>query len=183
MQSLRIGLNYRLGPDLSKSDVFTKGVPALDTDNFNIHGQTTFVGQYAFPFRAPYSGQNSLAPNAGRETLDVDLYIGFRPWNGAEIWIDPEIDQGFGLSSTFGVAGFPSAEAYKVGATYPYARSRGHFCGKRSILAAILRKSMRGSISLPVPRPPTELSLQQASSASSTFSTETNMRMIRAATS
>ena len=122
MQSLRIGLNYRLGPDLSKSDVFTKGVPALDTDNFNIHGQTTFVGQYAFPFRAPYSGQNSLAPNAGRETLDVDLYLGFRPWNGAEIWIDPEIDQGFGLSSTFGVAGFPSAEAYKVGATYPYAR-------------------------------------------------------------
>ncbi len=122
MQSLRIGLNYQLGPDLSKSDVFTKGVPALDTDNFNIHGQTTFVGQYAFPFRAPYSGQNSLAPNAGRETLDVDLYLGFRPWNGAEIWIDPEIDQGFGLSSTFGVAGFPSAEAYKVGATYPYAR-------------------------------------------------------------
>jgi len=122
MQSLRIGLNYQLGPDLSKSDVFTKGVPALDTDNFNIHGQTTFVGQYAFPFRAPYSGQNSLAPNAGRETLDVDLYLGFRPWNGAEIWIDPEIDQGFGLSGTFGAAGFPSAEAYKVGATYPYAR-------------------------------------------------------------
>ena len=50
------------------------------------------------------------------------MYFGFRPWNGAEIWIDPEIDQGFGLSGTFGVAGFPSAEAYKVGSTYPYAR-------------------------------------------------------------
>jgi high affinity Mn2+ porin len=122
MQSLRLGVNYQLGADLSKSDAFTKGVPPLDTDNFSIHGQTTFVSQYALPFRAPYSGQNSLAPNAGRETWDVDLYLGFRPWKGAEIWIDPEIDQGFGLSGTFGVAGFPSAEAYKVGSSYPYAR-------------------------------------------------------------
>jgi high affinity Mn2+ porin len=122
MQSVRLGVNYQLGGDLAKSDVFTKGVAALDTDNFNIHGQTTLVSQYALPFRAPYSGQNSLAPNAGRETLDVDLYLGFRPWKGAEIWIDPEIDQGFGLSGTFGVAGFPSAESYKVGSSYPYAR-------------------------------------------------------------
>jgi high affinity Mn2+ porin len=123
MQSLRLGVNYQLGADLPKSDVFTKGVPPLlDVDNFNIHGQTTFVSQYALPFRAPYSGQNSLAPNAGRETLDVDLYLGFRPWKGAEIWIDPEIDQGFGLSGTFGLAGFSSAEAYKVGSSYPYAR-------------------------------------------------------------
>jgi high affinity Mn2+ porin len=122
MQMIRLGVNYQLGGDLSKTDVFTKGVSPLDTDNFNIHGQTTVVSQYALPFRAPFSGQNSLAPNAGRETWDVDLYLGFRPWQGAEIWIDPEIDQGFGLSSTFGVAGFPSAEAYKVGATYPYAR-------------------------------------------------------------
>jgi high affinity Mn2+ porin len=122
VQTLRFGLNYQLGADLPKSDVFTKGVPALDSGNFSIHGQTTLVSQYAFPFRAPYSGQNSLASNAGRETLDVDLYLGFRPWQGAEIWINPEIDQGFGLSGTFGVAGFPSAEAYKVGAAYPYAR-------------------------------------------------------------
>jgi high affinity Mn2+ porin len=122
MQSVLLGVNYQLGGDLSKSDAFVKGVPPLNTDNFNIHGQTTFVSQYAAPFRAPVSGQNSLAPNAGRETLDVDLYLGFRPWKGAEIWIDPEIDQGFGLSGTFGVAGFPSAEAYKVGQSYPYAR-------------------------------------------------------------
>ena len=122
MQSLRLGVNYQLGADLSKSDVFTKGVPSLDSGDFNVHGQTTLVSQYALPFRAPYSGQNSLAANAGRETLDVNVYLGFRPWNGAEIWIDPEIDQGFGLSGTFGVAGFPSAEAYKVGSSYPYAR-------------------------------------------------------------
>ncbi|MBU6463748.1 MAG: carbohydrate porin [Bradyrhizobium sp.] len=122
MQSLRVGLNYQLGGDLAKSDVFTKGVQPLEGGDFAVHGQATFVEQYAAPFRAPYAGQNSLAPNAGRETFDLDLYVGYRPWKGAEIWIDPEIDQGFGLSGTFGVAGFPSAEAYKVGQTYPYAR-------------------------------------------------------------
>src|SRR6202044_152067 len=122
LQTFRVGVNYQLGADLAKSDVFTKGASPPDADNFSIHGQATLVSQYALPFHAPYSGLNSLAPNSGRETFDVDLYLGYRPWKGAEIWIDPEIDQGFGLSGTFGVAGFPSAEAYKVGQNYPYAR-------------------------------------------------------------
>src|SRR5262249_23187212 len=47
---------------------------------------------------------------------------GLRLWPGAEFWLNPEIDQGFGLSKTLGVAGFPSGEAYKVGNNYPYAR-------------------------------------------------------------
>jgi high affinity Mn2+ porin len=122
MQSVRLGFNYQLGNGLAKSDVFTKGPSALDLDNFSIHGQTTFLSQYAFPFHAPYRGQNSLDSNSGRQTWDVNFYVGVRPWQGAQLWIDPEIDQGFGLSGTFGVAGFPSAEAYKVGSSYPYAR-------------------------------------------------------------
>jgi high affinity Mn2+ porin len=122
VQRLQVGVNYELGSDLSKNDVAIKGIVPPDTENFSLHGQTTLVSQYALPFRAPYSGQNSLAPNSGRETFDLDLYVGFRPWEGGEIWINPEVDQGFGLSGTFGVAGFPSAEAYKVGSAYPYAR-------------------------------------------------------------
>ncbi len=50
-----------------------------------------------------------------------------RPWAGAEIWVNPEIDQGFGLSNTLGVAGFPSAEAYKVGNKDPYFRLQRAF--------------------------------------------------------
>lgn len=121
-QTVKLGMNYQLGGDLAKSDVFTKGPSALDLDNFSLHGQTTFVSQYAFPFSAPYHGAHSLDRNSGRETWDVDFFVGVRPWQGAELWIDPEIDQGFGLSGVFGVAGFPSAEAYKVGSSYPYAR-------------------------------------------------------------
>jgi high affinity Mn2+ porin len=36
--------------------------------------------------------------------------------------MNPEIDQGFGLSTTPGAAGFPSAEAYNVGANDPHTR-------------------------------------------------------------
>ena len=100
-------------------------VPAAPPDpapqTWAIHVQSTFVAQANAGFRAPFQGPNSLASDAnGRETWDVTLYLGYRPWAGAELWIDPELDQGFGLSNTLGVAGFPSGEAYKVGAVSPY---------------------------------------------------------------
>lgn len=122
VQSLRVGVDYQLGVDPATSGLFTTGPAALGTDSFAVHGQTTFVSQYAAPFRAPYSGAQSLIGNSGRETWDANLYLGYRPWAGGELWINPEIDQGFGLADTFGVAAFPSAEAYKVGASLPYAR-------------------------------------------------------------
>jgi high affinity Mn2+ porin len=88
-----------------------------------IHGQSTLVDQGNLAFNAPYAGTNSLPSDAnGRETFDITLYAGFRPWRGAELWINPEMDQGFGLGGTLGVAGFPSGEAYKVGAVDPYVR-------------------------------------------------------------
>ena len=95
---------------------------ALPSDEtFAVHGQMTVVEQANAAFRSPYQGPNSLNAHAvGRETFDATLYLGFRPWSGAEVWINPEIDQGFGLSDTLGVAGFPSGEAYKVGKSAPY---------------------------------------------------------------
>ncbi len=88
-----------------------------------VHGQTTTTLQANPAFRSPYQGPQSLSPAAnGRETFDATLFMGVRPWQGAEIWINPEIDQGFGLGNTLGVAGFPSAEAYKIGQRDPYLR-------------------------------------------------------------
>jgi high affinity Mn2+ porin len=95
--------------------------PATD-ERFAIHGQATYVEQETGSFIAPYRGPNSLSPDSGRETVDATLYIGARLWAGAEGWITPEIDQGFGLDNTLGVAGFPSGEAYKVGKNQPYLR-------------------------------------------------------------
>ena len=88
-----------------------------------IHGQSTFVWQYQPAFYSPYQGAHSLPPaQNGRETFDITLYGGFRPWQGGEIWFNPEIDQGFGLGNTTGVAGYLSGEAFKLGATDPYGR-------------------------------------------------------------
>ena len=96
--------------------------PPFEPDRWAIHGQTTFVQQYTPAFRSPYVGTNSFLPNIGRETWDATLYLGLRLWQGAEFWFNPEIDQGFGLSNTLGLAGFASGEAYKLGNTYPYTR-------------------------------------------------------------
>lgn len=93
-----------------------------DQQDWAIHGQATLVVQGVGGFDDPYSGTNSLRPHQIKETVDVTAYIGARPWKGAEVWINPEIDQGFGLSNTLGAAGFPSAEAYKVGRRSPYLR-------------------------------------------------------------
>ena len=116
LQSVRVGLNYQFGDDKRE------GPTAPKANDWSVHAQTTYVQQYAFPFRAPYAGPNSLVPNQSRETWDTTFYLGWRLWKGAELWVNPEIDQGFGLSGTLGVAGFTSGEAYKAGADFPYAR-------------------------------------------------------------
>ena len=96
--------------------------PDTVSETFAVHGQATFVDQLTAPFHDPYTGTNSLSPRHGAETFDMTLILGARLWYGAEAWINPEIDQGFGLDNTLGVAGFPSGTAYKVGRSHPYWR-------------------------------------------------------------
>lgn len=119
-EQVRVGLVYGFG-DGAPADG-SPGIVPLETGTWSVHGQTTLVSQYAAPFRAPYRGPNSLDPNIARETWDVTVYGGRRLWSGAVLWINPELDQGFGLSNTLGVAGFTSGEAYKLGYTHPYVR-------------------------------------------------------------
>lgn len=105
---------------------YAQDAPAADPasdEAYNLHGQITFVEQYHPGFGSLYRGANSLDPGSrGDETVAATLYAGVRLWNGAQLYADPEIDQGFGLSDTFGIAGFPSGEAYKVGDAHPYFR-------------------------------------------------------------
>jgi high affinity Mn2+ porin len=126
LQQVRLGLNYRFGDMAGKAPINTPAPP--DPDLVNFHGQATFSAQTYPAFRAPYDGTNSLPGRPRpREVFDTTLYAGLRLWQGAEFWFVPEIDQGFGLASTHGVAGFTSAEAYKVGAVYPYTRIQRAF--------------------------------------------------------
>ena len=93
------------------------------TEDWSIHGQWTTVGQTHPGFESPYEGANSMrSERESQETTDLTLFLGARLWKGAEFYVNGEIDQGFGISNTLGAAGFPSGEAYKVGANKPYVR-------------------------------------------------------------
>jgi high affinity Mn2+ porin len=88
-----------------------------------LHGQFTNVTQKHSTLTSPYQGTNSLdARGPAEETTDLTLFVGKRLARGTELWLNPEIDQGFGLSNTVGMAGFPSGEAYKIGSNSPYLR-------------------------------------------------------------
>lgn len=118
---LRLGLNYKLtnpGTGTGASD----GSGQLSNSNFwEIHGQTTYVQQGYPSFKAPYSGQNSLPPAAQtKNTWTASAFISARPWEGGEIYFNPELLQGFGLSDTTGAAGFPNGEAQKSDFPYPH---------------------------------------------------------------
>ena len=96
-------------------------------DELALYGQATYTEQETDGFHAPYGGPNSLSADIGRETVDATLYLGARLWRGAELWVNPEADQGFGLDNTVGLAGFASGEAYKVGRKAPYFRLQRAF--------------------------------------------------------
>jgi high affinity Mn2+ porin len=127
LQEFRLGLNYHFNGDAPASNAVASALTPY-ADMISLHGQATFTEQAYPSFRSPYAGTNSLdGTGQGRETFDATLYAGFKLWQGAEFWFNPEIDQGFGFDDTHGVAGFPSAESYKLGATYPYARVQRAF--------------------------------------------------------
>jgi high affinity Mn2+ porin len=96
---------------------------AGEAEDWAVHGQATFIEQYHPAFHSPFRGANSMDPGSrGNETVNATLYAGGRPWDGGEAWADGEIDQGFGLSNTLGVAAFPNGQGSKVGKAEPYFR-------------------------------------------------------------
>ena len=58
-------------------------------------------------FNADYSGKNSLSSDSEHETtVTSTLYLGARLWKGAEMYVNPELSGGSGLSRALGIAGF-----------------------------------------------------------------------------
>jgi high affinity Mn2+ porin len=122
--------------DADAADSTPTAAPPADIEqHFAVHMQATYGRQWTDGFHAPYAGRNSLTPSISAETTDITLSLGARLWSGAEIWATPEMDQGFGLDDTLGVAGFPSGLAYKVGSSAPYFR----------LPRAFVRQTLNGS--------------------------------------
>ena len=115
IQSLRFGLNHKLDwpgtqPATSKS---SRAWPVA-ADNWNIHGQFTEIGQGYPSFRSPYEGTNSFSGGKqAKNTTSATAFVGLQPWENGEIYVNPELMQGFGLNNTYGLAGYPNGEAQK----------------------------------------------------------------------
>ena len=122
IQTLRLGLNYKLGvSDADTASAHTGDAWPIARDNWNIHGQFTFIEQGYPAFRSPYEGANSLSgASQAQNTVSATAFVGYRLWDGTDIYVNPEITQGFGLSTTRGIAGFPNFEAQK--ASFPMPR-------------------------------------------------------------
>jgi high affinity Mn2+ porin len=126
VHTFRLGMNYSLDePTAASSSSIVLPPPGA---NWNIHGQSTFIEQAYPSFRSPYEGPKSL-PGRGeaRETWTSTAFLGARLWEGAEFYFNPELDQGFGLGGTQGLAGFPNGEAQKAGSDFPKFRAQRYF--------------------------------------------------------
>ena len=85
-----------------------------------LHFQATVATQAHPGFMASYSGPHSLNSDSESATSVVmDIFATARLWRGAELYLNPELSGGRGLSSTLGVAAFPSGEVYRVGDPAP----------------------------------------------------------------
>ncbi len=101
---------------------------ASDTAHVAFHVQATDVWQYHPAFRSPFEGTNSLKGAAGSaNTVNASFFMGIRPWTGAQLWFDLDMNQGFAPSNTLGVAGYVNGEGAKVGHHSPYFRVQRAF--------------------------------------------------------
>ena len=90
------------------------------TQPWSFHGQLTVIEQTHGGFDSPYSGVNSLqATHEDQHTATTTLFLGRALWPGGELYYNPEVTQGTGLSGTIGVAGFPNGEATRAGSKRP----------------------------------------------------------------
>jgi len=85
--------------------------PAPAEENFNFYGQATYIWQKKPAFRAAYTGENSLLPQAEKSyTFTTTAFIGWRPWAGGELYFNPEAAQGVALSGLHGLGGYVNGE-------------------------------------------------------------------------
>ena len=87
---------------------------------YNVHFQLTSITQQHTRFTAPYSGPKSLETAESPATsLTATLFAGLRLGRHTELYVNPEMAGGAGLSGATGVAGFPNGETFRVGETKP----------------------------------------------------------------
>ncbi len=84
------------------------------------HFQTTVIDQRQLKFNAPYTGAYSLQTSEPqRMSVTSTMFVGVRLHKNIDVFLNPELSGGNGLSSTRGIAGFPNGETYRIGDPEP----------------------------------------------------------------
>jgi high affinity Mn2+ porin len=81
------------------------------TARYAFQGEATFILQHLFAFSSPYAGPNSLLARQETElTHTYTLYLGARPTPRFEVYINPELALGNGVSAGEGLAGYSNGD-------------------------------------------------------------------------
>lgn len=126
----RLGVNHHFGADnrLSTSENQKSSSDNGSEEIYSFHGVSTSAVQGYPAFQARYSGQNSFRPHGQtRSGTTSDLFLGMRLWDGAAAYVNPELNQGFGLDNTIGAASYINAMTTRVGSAAPYLRMQRFF--------------------------------------------------------
>ena len=93
---------------------------AGETETWNAKFQSTYVWQLKPAFPAAYSGVNSLSPNREQSfSLSATEALGYRPWSGGEVYVDPEMISSKPLSNLTGLGGLTNGENQKGSGSTP----------------------------------------------------------------
>ena len=93
---------------------------AATDSRYTLHYQATVIENGDARFAAPYSGPNSLQPSPQRAvSVTSTLFMGMRFIPGTEVYLNPELSGGRGISGATGVAGQMNGEIYRVGDAAP----------------------------------------------------------------
>lgn len=102
------------------SQLHAQQVDTMQNDRFSMHVQTTVINQFKPAFKAKYSGQNSLLTTKENATsITSTFYAGMRLWKGADIYVNPEIAGGTGLSTVLGLGAATNGETFRIGDPAP----------------------------------------------------------------
>lgn len=125
-------MRFKLTTTLSSSGIVIAALlgallPALacaesdSSEDVSIRAQVTYNWQKHSSFQSPYAGPNSITSNSEKMyTLSETLFLGWRAWQGAEIYFNPELAQGIPFSTNLvGLGSFTNGEITRAGGTNP----------------------------------------------------------------
>ncbi len=93
---------------------------ASEVQEWDAKFQSTYIWQQKEPFSASYSGPNSLTTaKEDSFSFTTTAFLGYRPWENGEIYINPEVAAGHPLSNLTGLGGFTNGEMQKSAGTTP----------------------------------------------------------------